>query len=815
MLNAPHVFMAASESASVCLEVPFYSNSKLLRTDPDATKVPFMSQVGGNQFATVNFFIINPLVAPTSGTTSISVIVNAVFEELEFYAPYSKLTWVSQCFDEEEDSTSESVSVCCDKVACKCSNRASFSFNAQSMSFTSIFSTLFDNIAYGAKKVTGDIIDAGRGLIRDYTGLDNGNQTVFAERDYVASRAEINGVDNPVPYNKLDPYHSYDRVTREYTYDTDRDEMAISNIVSKPQFLSTFEVNISDPVGKLLFSRPITPQQEVYLSPSGNTPLMTGNLQVLSYLTRYWRGSLKIHIQSNMSNFHYCKLAVFKSYSPNTDQLTLVPTYDSVQGLMVDYIEFSGGGQTVVVDLPFVSPNEHLECTRDWKYNALQHGQYYLFLAQPLVYNGSVSTSVNFNIYLSAGEDFQFAGYATDLALLEDAVTINSLAKTTATTEDKKGIAETPKAKPEVSLKSDATVPAAKDTKKTATEAPKPKPEVPLKNDALLAQAAKDAFDKKYPDWKAQGDVEVNEVTSVDELPREEPFEMEAAQYRPIYSVRDFVRRPTPGIPVTLSAASITLGLGVTSFDIANLVGQGQANATDVRGALSIVRRFFVGLDGGVRVKFKIVGASNAQVYFVPPGCYVSATPQDVYSTTPFNPSFASVSVATRQGFQYDKSRLRYQGPVQTASNYYLDGTGFSSVLSSTTGNKRSKECEIDVCVPNMNPYRFTGDGTGYVVNSAAIVAPVLDLGTLVVAVKVEPDASSGTNAFFPVVIYPYVSLGDEARLGFQVKSPILAYPTILEGTSLLLSTVFQGKYAGDIGTLANPISAAPASYIG
>jgi len=83
---------------------------------------------------------------------------------------------------------------------------------------------------------------------------------------------------------------------------------------------------------------------------------------------------------------------------------------------MMETLEFSGGGQVQVVELPYVSPLKQLPTTPDWLQACLQHGIYYIHLQQPLVVNGQVPTAVFFNVYVSAGDDFQLFGYSVDPA---------------------------------------------------------------------------------------------------------------------------------------------------------------------------------------------------------------------------------------------------------------------------------------------------------------------------------------------------------------------------------------------------------------
>lgn len=714
-LNAPHAFIAACESGVASIEIPFYCNTKVARCDLDTNQIVNFSDQSGNQFAGLFLRVMNKLVAPTSGTVNLSVTVHVVFDELEFYAPFIEPDWV----------TPPSL------------------LSAQSFSFSSIFSTMFDNLASGAKRVTGDIIDSTRSLVRQYTGLDNGNKSTINNRNYVQKRADLNTVDTPTVYNKLDPYHSYDRIMREYLFETSKDEMLISNIVSKPQFIGSFNVSNGDGVGTLKWVRPITPQQEIYLDSNGS-PLLTANLSVLSYLTRYWRGSLKLHIQSNMTNFHYAKLAVFKSYTPHKNQISQYPQYSSIQGLMVDFLEFSGGGQTQTIDLPFCSTTDFQECTRDWLFNAFQHGTYFVYVAQPLIANGNVSTSISFNMYLSAGDDFQFAGYANDPAELVDNT--------------------------EIAL---ATL------------------------------------------MDAQSDTSVNAETAVDGDPDINlGRNHEAAQFHPLVSVRDLMRRPT--LVKTYSFPQTSSGqTAYKVIKVADLVGQGTVSATEPTNATTIVRRFFYGMDGGARIKVHIKGAGNASAWYVPPGTFIrSNASADV--TNPISTVNTDLNSRIVSTVSFDGNVNYVLSPSQEASNYLDNNPYETGSTLDTSFNRPAAECILDITVPNMNLFRFMGDGIGYLVDNAYVAGPTMDMGTLIIAFKPVPKIVEGANTFAAVLMRVYSAITDETRCGFQVKAPTIRMPTVNSGEPAVkyITTVFQPDTILS-GIKANPNTTCGLNYFG
>lgn len=376
-MSAPHTFLYANGSSSVNLEVPFYANTKYLYTEVKGDTISFDSHYG--DYANVVGIVVNPLSPPTSGSTSLSITAYVVFESAEFYIPHSDVEFVSP------------------------------SFEAQS----GILTNLVDMAQSKAKEVTSDFIDSCRTVFRDYTGLHNNNNPYVPQKNLLTERNLMNTVDSNTLLEKLDPFSNFTRVVDQPIFETSQDEMLVNYVLSKPQYLGTFDVAVGTAPGKVLWSRPITPFQEVNVS-AGNS-VFSAPISILSLLSKYWRGGLKIHIQSNMSNFHFCKLAIARDYSPTYESITKVPKFADISNLLVSNLEFSGGGQVQTIDMPYMSIFDQLELTTDWIMNAICHGMYYVYLDQPLVTNGSVSNTVSFNVYISVNDDFQLYGYSTNL----------------------------------------------------------------------------------------------------------------------------------------------------------------------------------------------------------------------------------------------------------------------------------------------------------------------------------------------------------------------------------------------------------------
>lgn len=386
LLQCPHAFLSANESTPVCVEIPFYSNTKLQNTDLTRRNPHYQTS---SDYAELRFTVLNPLA--TSGSTTVSISINIVFTEAEFYIP-------------KNDS-------------------AAFVTQAEtSSSWTQPITNLFDSVTSSLKTFTGDFIDNGRKILRKYTGLHNPNMASPHNRMIVSARNFPNNVDVPVFYEKLDTFVDHDRTTNDFTFYTAADEMLISNIISKPQYVDTLLLSTASETGTLLFARPITPMQQLFGQRYINIPIQT-----ISCMSKYWKGGLRLHLQSVMTGFHNLKIMVVRDYSQDERALTGFPSPYDVVNLQTDTIEFSAGGQVQTIDMPYCSILNQTQCHLDNNSNGLCHGMYYIYLMQPLVSSANVPDTVGLNVYISAAEDFQFFGLSTsNLEMVAQAETLST-----------------------------------------------------------------------------------------------------------------------------------------------------------------------------------------------------------------------------------------------------------------------------------------------------------------------------------------------------------------------------------------------------
>lgn len=385
LMTGPHVRLFANEATSAIIKVPWYCNTEMATLDlePKDQYVPSIdiTPINGN-YGTLVFLVLNRLSPSAGSSTSLKITVEAVFKSLDMRVPTPRyVKWVTQ---------------------------SSF--------LTTLGTSIADNLATKAKSVSADFIDKARQYLKIKTGLHNPNSSIINQRVVISKRNFLNTVDTQTYYETLDTCQGVNRIVDCPIFNTSDDEMLVSHIVSKKQYLGTIRMNQDDPTGLLLWARPISPNQ-FYFDNTSPTNVFTNNIRLLHSLTRSWRGDLRITIEAVMNNKQQAKLRLIQMYNPSVDCLFGTPEYRSVLNAPSHLMEFSAGGQTHDVVLPYLCRNEMTPCAIDPNAESLFHGMYYIYVAQPMANSGDSPKDIYFNIYISGEPSLQFFGYSTTPAI--------------------------------------------------------------------------------------------------------------------------------------------------------------------------------------------------------------------------------------------------------------------------------------------------------------------------------------------------------------------------------------------------------------
>lgn len=752
LLVAPHVFMNANESTPACLEVPFYSATRLASSDIDNHDVavtPF-------NYAKVHVMVMNPLEVSSSATTSLTVSMHVVIKEADFYVPRNASAefvpecGVVRCGRSTGNCKGKCQGVqgkrilerglCCQgEVECdgSCATSVSEEFEAETLlsQLYSIPTRIFDGLAIGAKMITGDVIDIARGFLKEYTGFHNPNSAAINSRMIYSNRNFLNNVDQPTLIEKLDAHAQFDRITSDFVFCTDNDEMLVSRMVSKPAYLNTFVVDSTTTTSTLLFAYPITPMAEVVNSPIATT--FFSPIRALYESSRYWRGSLKFHIQASMTNFQYCKLLVVKQYSNDRRVFsTGHPNMDDCHNMLTDTFEFSAGGQIQTLEAPYCALTNQLECTRSLTTNAVLHGMVYVYLLQPLVTNGSVPTTVRFNVYMTGGEDLEFYGYGTDL--YQNEYITRSRAKKYPR-EQKSG-----------------------STTAAQTSA------------ASLTGASSSETDKKkgadFVSEMGSNEVTVG-VSGQTEIINENANVAQSVntlEFKPNVSLRDYVRRMTHCRNQSFMPAATVPTTFVLNVEDLNISPEQAYNSN------GLLRSMFYGMNGGYKVRITCKFADTLQLFYIPPGTVVDGSGDTVLRTYPF------LNVAT--------------GPLSRGAARTNFSLMEQEIPSSVYGIGSNTMQVFEFVIPNMNPCSFLDNSRVTYQEALGTDRPFSSsLGQIVVSL---PPSSAG-----PVVFSTSIASTDETRYGFHCLPAVGVPKYAVDGGEFVRVSPF-GMGSGGIGIL-------------
>lgn len=381
ILTGPHVRLFANEATSAIIKVPWYCNTEMATLDlePKGSYIPStdITPINGN-YGTLVFLVLNAL-APSSGSSNnLKITVEAVFKSLDMRVPTPRYV----------------------------------KWNTQSSFLSTMGTALADSLTTKAKTISADFIDKARSYLRLKTGLHNPNSSIISQRVITSDRNFLNTVDTQTYYEALDSHLGANRIVDCPVFNTSTDEMLIEHIVSKKQYLGTIRVNQNDPTGTLLWARPISPNQFDFDS-SSSAATFSNNLRLLHSLSRAWRGDLKITVEAVMNNKQQVKLRLLQLYNPSINCISSFPDYRSILNAPSHLMEFSEGGQTHEVILPYLCRNEMTPCAVDQYAEALFHGMYYIYVAQPMANSGDSPVDIFFNIYMQGTPSLQYFGYST------------------------------------------------------------------------------------------------------------------------------------------------------------------------------------------------------------------------------------------------------------------------------------------------------------------------------------------------------------------------------------------------------------------
>lgn len=384
----PHVIIDAGDSNSAEIDVPFENIVSFLTTNTLEVSPPM---------GTIIVQVFNPLQTSNAGTDPVHVSLFVSAAEIQLHMPMRP-------------------------------HVATFSA-PPTLKMNINLKGLVGAVGDTAKTVTGAIADVKSGnfsglfsRIKDFFSLDRPANADTRQNNCLATispPAHMLGLDQAVRLGA-----TQDGAYLETDFSTaPASDMSIYNIIRRPMLVFQNQWTTDDAVDATLFTFPVTPGLCAN-SPHDITPPQTyfnynTFLSYFSNMFEYWRGSIDFVIDFSTTQFHSGRLMI--AFEPNAATQVLpgvgetCTDFSNNPHLIFDLRE----NKKVTFKIPFVSSTPRKVCV-PWTWaiagawpdsqvpDTLLLGNIYIKVLSPLVVAENLPSSIYYNIYVSAGEDFRF-----------------------------------------------------------------------------------------------------------------------------------------------------------------------------------------------------------------------------------------------------------------------------------------------------------------------------------------------------------------------------------------------------------------------
>jgi len=290
------------------------------------------------------------------------------------------------------------------------------------------------------------------------------------------------------------------------------------------------------------------------------------------------------------------KLRLLQMYNPSSTIREKYPKYASILQAPSHLMEFTGGGQIQTIEMPYLSRNRLMPTQKNYETTALLHGEYYIFVAQPLANSAGSPEDIFFNVYMELCDDFVYYGYATEF------IQSNSV---------------------------------------FFFPVPEEEAESPI-IDSIAIDEGKDPFMENLINFEAQS----LEVMNAPQEQTDKTHHMQVSEdsrLQPILDMRSLIRRLYPSViyPISLAADSAEDFV----LPCLNEIGEQSGYSTFLPACIS---RMYYGKHVGIKYRFTIVATSETELrhvqakFYFSPAAVTAAAP-----VVPFPSLYAAPPVAS------------------------------------------------------------------------------------------------------------------------------------------------------------------------
>lgn len=368
----PHVQISASCNDPVELKIPYVHPQDYLMTNSDNTC----------ELGQLRVFVINPLQSAASSSPELNYTITLHWDQPEVHIPMFNHAVRGSLGMEETPVVAKGLF----------DTLSDLTGNA-----TAAFSHLMTGNIRG-------VLKEGSEAMGTMSTLDKPNYIGVPQKTIspIGALSHGKGVDTSIRLG-LDSGAHVPKIIE--TFGGTKDEMSIKHVASTPMMVQTVQWNSSRVSGDVLAHWAVSPVLCTATALAG-PPFLCFLAQVYAY----WRGSIKYRFDFISTSFHTGRLLI--CFKPN-DQNSDVLSFENAMTLPNAIVDIQKSSR-VTIEVPYTSATPY-RCTAG-DATEVYTGKVYVFVLNPLVHPSNVPPSIAFNLYISGGDDFEFAVPRTNLA---------------------------------------------------------------------------------------------------------------------------------------------------------------------------------------------------------------------------------------------------------------------------------------------------------------------------------------------------------------------------------------------------------------
>jgi len=381
-----HGFLDPANGTVLDFEIPFVFHKG------------FVDLVFGDSLGQLHFQVLNQLQAATGASTSVEVKVFVSFEGSHFRVPREGgLSFNKLMLDQQAK-----------KLGLKL-------VSEYDMVEATKESGLFSEVGKGLDELVESIIPAEitgavAGILLDKPAVTEYPEPLVAkDAQYMSASRGIEKLERMT----LEPTAQY--LTSDQ-FGSSVDETDMKYLLKKPVFLSRFNWKATDVVGTILYTTPVSPAHLITSpAPVLNTAFNATIIGFLANMFTYWRGSIVLIFQFVGTAFHEGRI----DFCNHVAQLVPPADYITAMSQYVNSQTIRNTNNTVEIRVPFHSD---IPWKRVWTGEPLSDtpvagtvratdyitGSFTVRVAVPLKSPNNVANNVDVNVFVCAGDDFEF-----------------------------------------------------------------------------------------------------------------------------------------------------------------------------------------------------------------------------------------------------------------------------------------------------------------------------------------------------------------------------------------------------------------------